>query len=424
MKRLFTASISTLAFLAAAASTSAQEGIDPASVSGKITFYTHWTNYIDSGDFDRWENEFKALYPNVEDIDVLGIATYAETITTRLATGDYGDVLDTPATVSVEELPDFFLPITDLGLADEFYFGDRWAIDGEVYALPYGVNVEGVVYNKAAFEKAGVTEVPTTYSAFKAAAEKIKASGAVPLVTNMGSAWPLSIWDGLAVAISGDPDFFNAMVQDDAPFAADRPYGKSLGMLEDLVNSGLVEEDLTGDHWQDSKGWMASGDAAMWFLGNWSINQIAAEGAELAGLADYDVNNLGYFPFPYDESGGPYNVNSGPDYALSVSINTQNPDLSKAWVAFLLTKTDIAQKAGFIPGYKGLEPTLPQLTELDGYSPAYVQQATPGAAYTDATNLIGFSGGHGTRDAILADSYEQAITDLNARWAEAAARSR
>ena len=78
MKRHFTVGISTLAFLAVAAtSASAQEGIDPASVTGRITFYTHWTNYIDSGDFDRWETEFKALYPNVEDIDVLGIATYA-----------------------------------------------------------------------------------------------------------------------------------------------------------------------------------------------------------------------------------------------------------------------------------------------------------------------------------------------------------
>jgi ABC-type glycerol-3-phosphate transport system substrate-binding protein len=341
---------------------------------------------------------------------------------TRLATGDYGDVLDTPATVATADLPDFFLPITDLNLAKDFYFGDRWAVDGDVYALTYGVNVEGVVYNKAAFQKAGITAVPTKYSELKADFAKIKASGATPTIINMGSAWPLSIWDGLAVDISGNPDFFNTLVKDNAPFTADKPYGKSLGILKDLIKSGLVEDDLTTDNWQASKGWLASGKGASWFLGNWSINQVATEGAQLAGIANYDAGNLGYFPFPYDESGGPYNVNSGPDYAVSVSKNTKNPNLAKAWLAFLLTQTDLSQKAGFIPGYKGLKPTLPQLAELDSYHPNYVQQTTPSTAFTNITNDTGFAGGHGTRDVMLADDYDKAIADLDAKWAAAAAR--
>ena len=33
--------------------------------------------------------------------------------------------------------------------------------------------------------------------------------------------------------------------------------------LRKMEAEGLVEEDLTGDHWEDSKGWMASGKAAM-----------------------------------------------------------------------------------------------------------------------------------------------------------------
>jgi ABC-type glycerol-3-phosphate transport system substrate-binding protein len=423
MKRLLAAGIS-LAVLSTTVPALAQNLPDPANVKGKIVYYTHWTNYIDNGDFDKWEAAFKAKYPNVEDVEVLGIATYAETMTTRLATGDYGDVLDTPASVSNAELPDFFLPITDLDLAKDFYFGDRWAVDGEVYGLTFGVNVEGVVYNKEAFKKAGVDAVPTKYSELKAAYEKLKASGSYPIVTNLPDGWPLSIWDGAAVAISGDPDFFNTLVTDDAPFAADKPYGKSLGILKDLLNAGLTEEDLTTGHWQDSKGWLASGKGATWFLGNWSINQIIAEGATLANLTNYDPNNIGYFPFPYDETGGPYNVNSGPDYGLSVAANTQNADLAKAWLAFLLTETSISQQAGFIPGYKKLEPTLPQLAELSSFNPVIIEQKNPSTAYTNITNATGFTGGSGTRDIMNAADYDTAIADLNAKWAAASARER
>ena len=423
MNRLLAAGAS-LAVLSAAVPALAQNLPDPANVKGKIVYYTHWTNYIDNGDFDKWEAAFKAKYPGVEDVEVLGIATYAETMATRLATGDYGDVLDTPTTVANAELPDFFLPITDLDLAKDFYFGDRWAVDGEVYGLTFGVNVEGVVYNKEAFKKAGVDAVPTKYSELKAAYEKLKAAGSYPIVTNLPDGWPLSIWDGAAVAISGNADFFNTLVDDDAPFSADKPYGKSLGILKDLVSSGLAEEDLTTGHWQDSKGWLASGKGATWFLGNWSINQIIAEGATLANIENYDPNNIGYFPFPYDESGGPYNVNSGPDYAMSVSANTQNPDLAKAWLAFLLTETSLSQQAGFIPGYKNLEPTLPQLAELSSYNPVIIEQKNPSTAYTNITNATGFTGGNGTRELMNAPDYDAAIADLNAKWAAAAARER
>lgn len=421
MKRLLAAGIS-LAVLSLAVPALAANLPNPDDVSGKITFYTHWTNYIDDGSFDKWEAEFKKLYPKVEDIDVLGVATYADTMATRLATGDYGDVLDTPASVSNAELPDFFLPITDLDLAKDFYYGDRWAVDGEVYGLTYGVNVEGIVYNKEAFKKAGIDKVPTKYSELKDDYAKLKAAGSYPIVTNLADAWPITVFDGLAVAISGNGDYFNTLVKDPSPFDADKPYGKSLGILHDLLKSGLAEPDTSTGHWQDSKGWLASGKGASWLLGNWSINQIITEGSQLANLTNYDPSNIGFFPLPYDESGGPYNVNSGPDYAVSVSKNTQNPNLAKAWLAFLLTQTDISQKAGFIPSYKQLQPTLPQLQELASYKPNYVQQTNPSTAYTDITNATGFAGGNGTRDLMNAPDYDQAIKDLNAKWAAAAAR--
>jgi ABC-type glycerol-3-phosphate transport system substrate-binding protein len=419
MKRLLTAGISSLAILLAATSAHAQSSIDPATVTGKIVYYTHWTSYLTDGKFDKWKQEFKALYPGVEDVDVQGITTYSETMSTRLATGDYGDVLDTPPTVPRDELPDFFAPLDDTGLVPDFYYTSNWAVDGAHYALPFGVNVEGIVYNKAAFAKAGV-EVPKTWTEFLAAAHKIKDAGITPVVTNLASAWPLDVYNGLAVAISGQPDFLDSTVKDPAPFAADKPLGKSLNVLHTIITEGLAEEDLTGDHWEDSKGWLASGKAAMWFLGNWSINQVIQEGSVKAGVAA-DAGNIGSFPLPYDDS-GKYNVNSGPDYGMSVAVNSKNLPTAKAWVDFLLTKSDISQVAGFIPGYKKLEPTLPQLAEIQSHGPTIIEQIPPGPAYANTANLINYSGGHGIQSLMLADDYAAAVAKLNKDWADAASR--
>ena len=78
MMRLLAAGVS-LAALSTAVPALAQNMPDPANVSGKIVNYVHFTNYIDDGSYDRWEAEFKAMYPKVEDIEVL-LARHPEDI--------------------------------------------------------------------------------------------------------------------------------------------------------------------------------------------------------------------------------------------------------------------------------------------------------------------------------------------------------
>lgn len=108
----------------------------------------------------------------------------------------------------------------------------------------------------------------------------------------------------------------------------------------------------------------------------------------------------------------------------SAAANTQNPELAKAWLVFLLTETSLSQQAGFIPGYKKLEPTLPQLAELQSFNPVIIEQTNPSTAYTNITNATGFTGGSGTRDLMNAADYNAAIAALNEKWAAAAARER
>ena len=82
-----------------------------------------------------------------------------------------------------------------------------------------------------------------------------------------------------------------------------------------------VEKDLYTNNWEISKGEVASGKAAMYFLGNWVIPQVIG-----AGAASEDI---GFFPLPYDNS-GKYNAPLGSDYFIAVSKDSKNKELATA----------------------------------------------------------------------------------------------
>ena len=426
MKTALKMFVALVAAGSASSATAIAGGIDPAKVSGKITFYTHFGSLERNGTWDRIEAEFKAKYPAVEDVEIISIGgNYEEAMAVRMSSGDYGDIANVPKGMTPTDYPSYFAPLNDLGLTGEtYYFADSYTVDGNLYGLTYGVNAEAIVYNKEAFAKAGATP-PKTLSEFWAVCEKLKAAGIVPFVTNMGSGWPMQQFDKLPVAISGDSHFHDGMLNDPTPYAADKPYGRSLGFVKTLIDKGWTEEDRTADTFQPSKGWMASGKAAMWYFGPWSINQIVAEGAAIEGVKDFTADKIGLFPLPYDDS-GKSNVVIGPDNALGVSANSDNPDTAKAFVAFLLTESNMAETAGFIPGFKAKQPAMPQLAELSSFGPTYVEMNNPDPKFKEAAAeaRIDFLTGTYLRDVLQAPDYAAAVTELNERWARAAERAK
>lgn len=82
-----------------------------------------------------------------------------------------------------------------------------FTFDGKAYAAPYSILYNTCLYNKAVFEKAGVTEVPKTFDEFLAACEKIKQSGVTPIGLKNDS-WASFIWFEAIVA-SYDPQLYN-----------------------------------------------------------------------------------------------------------------------------------------------------------------------------------------------------------------------
>ena len=145
---------SALALAAGSTSAMAAEGFNADNVKGSITFYTNRTDLVESGVYDRYEKEFKKLYPNVTSVKVVGFADYQGGVRPRMNTGDYGDVVLILPSVPSEQYTNFYEPLNDLYGADDIYFRDTWKSGDNVYGISMGNSVEGLVYNKNVLKEA------------------------------------------------------------------------------------------------------------------------------------------------------------------------------------------------------------------------------------------------------------------------------
>ncbi len=99
---------------------------------------------------------------------------------------------------------------------------NNYAYQDDVYGIPSMANVQGIVYNKAVFEAAGITEVPRTPDEFIEDLKLIKEkTDAIPLYTNFAAQWTMTAWDAyIGVGATGDPDFtLEGLAKGENPFS-------------------------------------------------------------------------------------------------------------------------------------------------------------------------------------------------------------
>jgi ABC-type glycerol-3-phosphate transport system substrate-binding protein len=356
-----------------------------------------------------------------------GITDYDGDVKVRLNSQNYGDVLLIPNGIANSDLPQFFEPLgknTDDKLKAYNYTDDK-AIknsDGSftTYGLSYGMGADGVVYNKAAFKKAGVDKFPTTLTGLYDAAAKLKAAGIVPLATNFKDKWPLQEWDSMAIPISGDGSYYNTIYKETAPFSSDKPNGKALNVLYKFVSSGWVEKDLTTTNWESSKTDLGTGKVGMMFLGTWAIPQ-------MQGVAT-NKDDIGFAAVPTDDS-GKLNAISSPDWRLAVSKASSNKKEAQDFL-FAFIDSDYANNNGFIPIKKGAQSSNPVIKEFTSGVKLLFTAPGPNGDESDKKDKIAnkaaidFYGGLYVQNVAIAAktskaAFDKSIQDLNDKWAKA-----
>ncbi|NQX47771.1 carbohydrate ABC transporter substrate-binding protein [Paenibacillus tritici] len=380
-------------------------------LTGTIVMLTNRIDLIENGTFRSYADGFKKQYPGAN-VEFEGISNYATDILVRLSTKDAGDVLLLPVNLPAKELSYFFEPL-NAELAAQERFTTFATYGGKRYGLSTGTTTSGVVYNKQAFRQAGIGQVPQTLDEFYAASAKLKQAGIIPLYMNYGAVWPLREWgNNLVNYMTGNPEYLNEMVQEDAPWKIDNEWGRAIEIARTMLAKGYVEDQLFSNNWEISKTKLAKGEAGMYFQGNWTIRQILD-----AGAAPEDI---GFFPFPYDNHPTHYAA-LNPDWFIGVSKFSKNKELAMKWIHYFVNETSYTTDWGFLPLHSSDEPALPQYSEFLSYHPTMIEATVQTDAFIDMANRakLSFWSGDYIQELLAAQDLEQSFHELNVKWKDA-----
>ena len=299
---------------------------------------------------------------------------------------------------------------------------NNYAYEDNVYGIPSMANVQGIVYNKAVFESAGITGLPKTPDEFLDALQQIKdKTDAIPMYTNFAAGWTMTAWDAyIDGGATGDPDFANTgLAKGENPFS-DRGDGTGpfavYNTLYEAVKRGLTEEDPTTTDWEGSKGMLNKGEIGCMALGSWAVVQMQQAGE--------NADDIGYMAFPISVDGKQY-VSAGPDYNYGINCNSSrdNQIAAMCYIKWLVEKSGFAQGEGGLSIVTGDE--YPEaLKALDGIDLVVNSPAAAGEEnlFNDINNSselgINVSGAIPTQIVEEATSGTKTMEDMSAEWNE------
>ena len=399
-------------------------GEDYTDLKADLKLISHRTDLIADGTFDNYAAEFQKMYPGIN-IKYEGITDYVGDMTTRLTSNDWGDICMIPTTIPLTELGDYFQVLCQLDeIKDEYNFADNRAFGQDVYGIPSTGNAQGIVYNKAVFEAAGITELPKTPDEFLADLQLIKdKTDAIPLYTNFAAGWTMTAWDAyISGGATGDSDWMNiTMPQTKDPFA-DRGDGTGpyavYKILYDAVSMGLTEEDPTTTDWEGCKPMINNGEIGCMVLGSWAIVQMQAAGD--------NADDIAYMPFPISVNGTQY-ASAGADYCFGVNknISDDNKIASMLYIKWMSESSNFAYDQGGVPVLKSQEypETLKAFDGIalvaDAQAPAEIADLQPNVNQESELSLNADQT-HVQRVVEAAingdESYDDIIADWNKAW--------
>ncbi len=313
-------------------------------ISGGLTVVTSYTDAKER--FADVETKFLEKYPDVEKINWESTGNdYDEYITTRMTSGDYGDVLLVPfsMTKKPEELPNFMEPLGDeQTVAKKYNFADQAMYDKQTYALPISVNTLGMIYNEDVFKAANV-DVPSSSKEMYKACAKITENGTNCWYSNLNSMNML--WSGGITSYGGE-QYMSDILDAGTITKEDQPYRQIYDFIYEMITRGYTEKDpMTSDYMQSEQD-VANGDYAFMIMGSQSLASIKskADNPEAIKMAPFPVTFNGKQAMPI-----------GPDDLIGVSKNSKNKETAKAFVEFLLSPESgyAYNNGGFSPEING-----------------------------------------------------------------------
>ncbi|AJE40402.1 extracellular solute-binding protein [Streptomyces nodosus] len=279
----------------------------------------------------------------------------------------------------------YFLPLDGTeALADQAKFQpsliQQAQYDGKTYGVPLVTDTLALVYNKALFAKAGITEAPKTWDELKSDAAKIKAKTGVDGYWGSTQAYYAQSYlygEGTDTVDAGA----KKITVNSA--AAKKGYGTWLSLFS---GKGLHQADTTADAYAHIQDAFINGKVAAIIQGPWEITNF------YGGSAFSDKANLGIATVPAGSSGKAGAPTGGHNLSVYAGSDKAHQEAALTFVNFMTSaksQETIALKNSTLPtrddaysaqvkadpgiaGYQGVlaaaqpRPALPEYSSLWG----------------------------------------------------------
>lgn len=262
-----------------------------------------------------------------------------------------------------------------------------WGLDsfnGKIYGIPNSLAGSALFYNKAMFDKLGLT-APTTWSELENVATVLKKNGIIPFALGNKGKWPGAInYIYLSMRLGGGQVFQDALARNGKHTFDDPSYVKAGQMIQDMVDKGWYPEGANGINHDTGGSRMLfyTEKAGMMLMTTGLIANTKNENKEF-----YD-SKLDLVAFPAIENGaGKADEVICGNNAYSISSSCKYPDEAVAFLKFYSTDVDIntklANEGGLLVAAKGINVTDPKLKKAieiqtnSSYMQNYYDQALP-----------------------------------------------
>ena len=311
----------------------AEETEETPEISGEIEVILNRSEEA----MEKYIEAFERKYPNVT-VKYTKYSNYEAGIKERMNEGDYGDVLFIPDFVSASDYPYYFESLGNkVALSAKYDYIDYGKYQNySVYGIPSAAYLVGIVYNKEVFDKAGITDLPTTMDEFLYAMYLIdEHTEAIPFYTGYQESWMLQYWENFQfIEMTGDPSYrYGEFITVVNPFREGTVHYRALRFLYDLVENGYTEQDRQSIDWAQSQKMLNNGELACTAVGTWAFYDYKNAGEH--------GDNVGFMPFPNSVNGEQY-ATLNVDYNYGVSKNSDNKEAAKAFIFFMLDESGYA----------------------------------------------------------------------------------
>lgn len=362
------------------------------SPSGKLTVQT-WQYGIGTfaGETDtqmqvmKFEEYFESFYPDIDaEFTHVQYTEHLNRLKVDFASGMGPDVIGLQTGAPLVEFKSYLVDmdpyaVRDLGAGykDEIFVGG--ALDSVsvpevgLVGFPTFLSYAGMMfYSNQFLEAAGVTAPPTNYDELKSAAQKLRDSGALPMITGAKDAW-INLDMYMVIAADFSRDKLYSAIEGETAWT-DPDLVSALEKFQQLFTDGIYQDGALGVNMYNEAVslWNETGvgtcKGGLHTNGSWEMSAFSSTQPTYETYISY---NRGVERFPdMNGDGIPCPMTTAPDAIFCLTSVSQNPEAGWAFIRFMINEEGMQATADSMMGFpanKNFQPQIelsPELQEV------------------------------------------------------------